>query len=216
MTKKPVSCQGCALEKLGKGFAQVEGKAKRKLLVVAEALGDNEARDSLPLRPYAQSGSIFERALMALRMSRDDVVIQNVVNCQPPGNVLEGSSYKYAAISHCKPNLDRVVEEYKPGAIIALGSVALESLTGMKGRKKGVSSLRGYVLNSSYGIPMIATYHPSFIARGKKNLLGVFYGDIAKATRLAEGGLIEGKDYYLNPQRDYPNNYELYPTQAHV
>ncbi len=210
MTKKPDTCNGCALHHLGKGFAKPEGHARKKLLVVAEALGENEAKDSLPLRPYAQSGAIFERALMALRMSRDDVVIHNIVNCQPPGNVLEGAWYKYEAISHCKRNLDRVVEEYQPTAILALGGVSLESLTGMKGRKRNISSLRGYVLwCENYGLPMVATYHPSFIARGKKNLLGVFYADLLKATRLAEGKLVEGKDYYLNPQRDYQTDYIL-------
>lgn len=214
MPKKPDSCAGCPLHKLGKGFAQPDGQAKRRLLVVAEALGDNEARDSLPLRPYAQAGSIFERALMSLKLTRGDVVIQNVVNCQPPGNVLEGAWYKYQAISHCKPNLDKVVEEYKPTAILALGGVPLESLTGLKGKKKNISSLRGYVLwNETYKLPMISTYHPSFIARGNKNLLGVFYYDILRAVQLAEGKLVEGRDYYLNPMGDYPNEYTF--TQDH-
>jgi len=205
------------LHTLGRGFAKPEGKALKRLLVVAEALGENEARESLPLRPHAQAGSIFERALMALRLKRDDVVIQNVVNCQPPGNVLDGASYKYGAISHCQPNLAKVVEEFKPTAILALGGIALESLTGMKGRKKGISSLRGYVLwSETYKLPVVATYHPAYIARGQKNLLGVFYYDILKAVNLAQGKLVEGKDYYLHPQRDYPNDYLLSPTDYQI
>jgi len=214
---KPSSCSGCPLHILGRGFARPEGKALKRLLVVAEALGENEARESLPLRPHAQAGSIFERALMALRLKRDDVVIQNVVNCQPPGNVLDGASYKYGAISHCQPNLARVVEEFKPTAILALGGIALESLTGMKGKKKGISSLRGYVLwSDTYKLPVVATYHPAYIARGQKNLLGVFYYDILRAVNLAQGKLVEGKDYYLNPQRDYPNEYNLAPTEEDI
>lgn len=217
MNPKPSTCSPCPLFKSSRGFTYPEGGNRIKLLILGEASGENEANEGLPFRPYAQAGSILERTLLGMKMSREDVVITNVVRCQPPGNILDGAEYKSEAIGHCKQYLDKVIDKYKPKAILALGGIALETLTGLTGKKKNISSLRGYVQWADrYSLPLVATYHPAFISRGKKNLLGVMYSDILKAIKLAKGELINDKDYYLDPIKSYPNQYNLSPSRRDI
>jgi uracil-DNA glycosylase family 4 len=189
MQKSPL-CVGCPLEFLGESFSEPEGSGSLGVLVLAEALGENEARDGLPLRPYAQSGSVFTRALRRAGYSRDQFTLFNTVNCRPPGNLLEGASYESGAVEHCRQHVRRVMANAGPRCILALGNVALRATTGMAGRSQGVSHLRGFVLDSpSYGIPIVGSYHPAFLARGASNLIGVLIHDIQLAVQVAQEGV---------------------------
>lgn len=217
MHAKPNSCSGCVLDTIGRGFTAPEGNGYSKLLILGDASDENSFRDSLPLRPYSQSGAILERIILGLRRSRSDFIVTNTVRCCPPQGLLENTGYEWKAINHCKVNLDTVIAEHQPKAILALGNVPLKVLSGLSGKKKSVTSLRGYVLEAkAYGLPMIATYHPAYIARGKKNLIGIMYEDFAKALKLAKGELVEGRDYYFDPQRDYKNSYCLTSTDEEI
>jgi len=213
---KPAECYGCPLFDLDpNGFSQPDGLGTTGVLVVGEALGLNERRDGLPFRPYAEAGSVLERAFRRAGFGRDHFRLWNVVACQPPGNQLEGESYEEEAIWHCRVHFRRVVEEFKPKAILALGNVALKALTGMSGPDRKVSDLRGYVLPSEFG-PIIPTFHPSYLRRGSRrkdaetgaktpsaaggggmSLLGVMIRDLQFAVQVAAG---TAADYILHPE----------------
>ena len=166
-----------------------EGDGSLGVLIVGEAAGATEAMDGLPFRPRGESGAVLERAWRRLGLSRNQFRITNCVLCQPPGNKLEGMPYRLPAIIHYRPALDQEVERMKPRAILALGGTAAEVLTGMSGRKKGISSIRGYILDSIYpGIPCIPSFHPAFLRRGKMAWLGILINDIALAVRVAREG----------------------------
>jgi DNA polymerase I-like protein with 3'-5' exonuclease and polymerase domains len=108
--------------------------------------------------------------------------------------------------------MDREIFETQPKAILALGNVPLRAFTGMSGRKRGIGMLRGFVLEGTRypGIPVIGTYHPSFLKRGGKDrdassgakteggagkggmhLLGVMMRDLALAVHVARYGAPE-------------------------
>jgi uracil-DNA glycosylase family 4 len=185
---KPSSCGGCPLVDISSGFSKPEGRGTVPLLIVGEALGEEECKDGLPFRPYAQSGSIVEKAIKDLGMVREQVVLWNTVACKPPGNKLVGEWYEQSAISHCSRHFDSVVERYKPRAILALGNTPLSALTGLAGKDRTVSKLRGYVLWShKYRLPVIPSYHPSFVRRGGLTLYWVLRHDLAKARAIAQG-----------------------------
>lgn len=115
-----------------------------------------------------------------------------VSNCRPPNNQLEGEWYERGAIEHCQTHFDAVVDRFKPKAILSLGNTPLSSLTGFTGKDRTVSSVRGYVLWSErYDVPVIPTYHPSFVRRGGLKLLWVLRHDMAKALHLAKGGKLD-------------------------
>lgn len=165
-------------------------------MILAEASGESEARDLLPLRPYAASGSLYERTIRRLGYTRDQFVTTNVARCRPANNLLEGMPFEYQALDHCRPNLLAAISKHKPRVLVALGNVALISLTGWSGEKRSISHLRGYVLRAlpdlclAAGNPDLAvvpTYHPAFLRRGAIHLSGVIARDIQRAVNISRG-----------------------------
>jgi len=157
---KPKSCEGCECFLHGTDFSIVEGTGANGVLVVAEASGELEARTNVggkyigkctPLRSYAPAGAIFDRCLRRMGLDREMFSITNVLRCRPKNNWLENSPWEYAAINHCRPNLDAAIAERRPRCIVALGGIALRELTGMVGSQRGISHLAGYVLPLSSG-----------------------------------------------------------------
>ncbi len=221
---KPSSCRGCPLEFIGTGFSEPEGSGASGLMLMGEALGHHEAIDGLPFRPHAEAGSLLNRALGMAGQRREQHVTFNVCACQPPKNELVGMPWEYAAIRHCEVHWRRVVEQYRPKAILALGAVALRTLTGLSGDRQNLEYLRGYSLDSvlplntwdqpvdtDISIPVIGTYHPSHVKHGKWPLLPVIVKDIRFALDVAQHGppdfhslnyYVDGHEGHLEAMRD--------------
>ncbi len=208
MQSKPISCGGCPLLPLSTGFLDPEGDCVNGVLILGEAAGEAEARESLPFRPYAAAGSILERCINRAGFRREEFGVYNVVNCRPPANKLEGQKYEAGAVDHCKRHVQTVIDRYRPRVILAAGGVPCKWLTGEYGPKKSISLLRGFVFKSVYGIPVIPTLHPAFIARGQSKYLPVLIRDLQYAVQIArEGVKLDRKDYDEHPTpadvRDY-------------
>lgn len=210
---KPIECfsnGGCTLAPISTGFLKPEGDCVNGVLILGEAAGEAEARESLPFRPYAAAGSILERCINKAGFRREEFALFNVVNCRPPKNLLEGQKYEAGAVNHCKVHVQKVIDRYKPRVILAAGGVACKWLTGMVGPKKSISLLRGFVYDTTYGIPCIPTLHPAFIARGQAKYLPVLIRDIQFSVQVAKNGIkADRKDYLEHPTvndvRDYLN-----------
>lgn len=172
---------------MGTDFSAVEGTGANRVLVCAEASGENEQRDLLPLRPYARAGSIFERCIRRMGLDRKSFSVTNVIRCRPRNNFLENAPYEFSAISQCRPNLEAAIAERKPKCIVALGGVATRELTGLAGKYLGVLHLAGYVMPGPGDIPVIADYHPAYLGRGKADHQGVFSRIINRALNIAKG-----------------------------
>ena len=188
--QRPAECRGCALDHISNGFSQPEGTGANRVLIVGEALGQHEAREGLPFRPQAPAGSVLERAFRACGYDRQSFVLFNVCACQPPKNELTGQPYEMAALEHCRVHLRRVIAHYKPNVIFALGGVALRSLTGLAGKKLSIEHLRGYVLDcvDFPDIPVMCSYHPSYIVRGAWNVFPALCRDLRYAVHLGKHG----------------------------
>jgi uracil-DNA glycosylase family 4 len=191
--QKPPECFRCPVNHLTQGFSRLEGSGRNRVLVVAEALGEHEMLDGLPLRPQAPSGSTFQTTLDRGGMVRNDFGITNVMRCRPPNNSLEqlpGGGKE--ALEYCSEiHLRRAIEQLQPKFIVALGATALKRFCDLgEGTKRSITHVRGFVLNNTWfpEIPVIATYHPSYIQRDKPNLLMVFRTDISRAVRFAKNG----------------------------
>lgn len=154
---------------------------------MAEASGEMEARDQLPLRPYAPAGSLFERVLRRMSIDRQILSVTNCIRCRPRNNWLEGNPHEYSALAHCRPNLDAAIAERRPKAILALGGVATRELTGLAGDALGVTHLAGYVLSGPNNIPVVPDFHPAFLRRGKASYQGVFARILQRAINIAKG-----------------------------
>lgn len=165
---------------------------------MAEALGEVEARVGLPL--VGPTGKLLDRMIERTPvpgppLSRDQFLLTNILRCQPPENKLSGEVYEESAIAHCSPYLEDLIREFKPKCILALGNQPLRWFTG----EWGIDSLRGYVFDTKYG-PVIGTYHPAYIMRGKFPLARVWQMDLRKALFVASNGVPKAdKKYELHP-----------------
>lgn len=187
----PDSCSGCPLStnRSCGYFTKVSGSSRNGVLIVGEASGEQEGKEGRPFVEWAPAGSMLERAIRQGNFKREDFWITNMIRCRPPNNLLEGASYEREALAHCRPNLDRVIEELKPRAILAVGGIAHRELTGYAGRKMGVTDVRGYPLPGPGGITTIPTLHPSYIIRGNTRYLGLLIQDISRAVAAARGAV---------------------------
>lgn len=205
---KPTGCIGCPLQRVGSGYAAAtDGGDATKVLVVSEALGSDEARVATPL--VGAAGKTWDRLVgrtidpdRNVPFSRDDFKLDNVVHCQPPGNVLVGAPYEWAAINKCRPYLEHTLRSFKPKAILTLGNTPLRWFTG----QWGIEQLRGYVFDSPWG-PVVPTYHPSYIMRGNWHLSRVVQLDLLRAVEVARKGTS-----YLHVEKAY----ELSPSWGEV
>lgn len=217
MLAKPSTCMGCELYGNGVGFSALEGTGESGLMVIAEALGAKEERKGLPLRPDAPAGGVFQQALDVGKLLREQMTLTNIVRCRPPGNELKGMYWERPAIDHCRQYLDAAVAERRPRLLLALGDVPLRELSLIPG---GISELRGYVLPSRYNIPLIATYHPSHLARGAfGQLFGAFLHDVRQAQRFALRGVPEKLEtnYVTSPNdTDFRNYLELLRSDVNL
>src|SRR5438105_3735527 len=113
LLQKPEACRSCPLWEVehfqdrklvtytGEGFTRPEGYPALGVAFCAEASGRWEEEEGLPLRPYAQAGSIHTRVLRTLGVSRKQVLTFNVLSCRPGNNFLDGAPYEMDAITHC-------------------------------------------------------------------------------------------------------------------
>jgi uracil-DNA glycosylase family 4 len=198
---KPDSCIGCAGYSMGRDFSAIEGTGANGVLSVAEASGEHEQRDQLPLRPYAPAGGVEERTIRRLGMDRQSFSISNAIRCRPRNNWLENAPWEYEMLSRCRPNLRETIHSRRPRAIRALGNIALRSLAGVDGAMLGVSYLAGYVLplapDLEYTVgtastPVVVSFHPSFLRHGKMAYMGQYARVLQRAVNIASG---KDRDY---------------------
>ena len=146
-----------------------EGLGSSGILVVGEHAGKHEEDNLRPFVPWAEAGSVFERVLYRAGISREVLTITNLVPYRPPRDWLDGAPWEVEAIALGKRYLDKLVEERQPKVILALGGIALRELTGLAGEKCGIGMLRGFsIAGLHWDIPVVGSYHPSFLRRGSK------------------------------------------------
>lgn len=185
------------------GYSELEGDGSSNLMVIAESLGKWEEKAGLPLRDYAPSGKVFQKALDLAGIRRSSLTITNILRCKSE------APHPQAAIDHCRQYLDAAVAERRPNLLLALGDVPFKELSLTGGQ---LSEVRGYVTQSRYGVPMIATYHPSHLARDPikyAQLYGVFLHDVMQAHKFAREGVPPkvATNYILEPTDANKRNY---------
>ena len=155
--------------------------------------------------------------------SRQQFSLTNTLRCRPRNNWLSGAPWEFSALNRCRPNLDAAIRDRRPRAILALGDTALRELTGEAGEARGVSHLGGYVLplgrfeefkkvTDAAPIPVIPTWHPAFIRRGKASLQGVFARNLQRAVSVAAGKDREWEWDLEEAQRNGRIRYSLHPS----
>jgi DNA polymerase len=150
------SCTRC---RLSQGRTQVVygvGSPDADLMFIGEGPGFHEDRQGEPF--VGAAGQLLNRMLAEIEMPRDDVYINNVVMCRPPGNRDPFPDETDA----CKPWLDERIELIDPVVIVTLGNWATRYILG---GGVSISRVRGQRFPWN-GRTVIPTFHPAAILHG--------------------------------------------------
>jgi uracil-DNA glycosylase family 4 len=172
---KPSMCLGCPLYEIGEGFAPGEGNKKAKIMLLGEALGEEEARQGRPF--VGGSGRLLNAMLAQSGIYRNEIYVTNVVKCRPPMNREPDDE----EIRHCARYLVEEIREVDPNLILAAGKTALYASTG----ETRIGIYRGVPTEGPGGRKVLATFHPAFIMR-QQSYWPVAIWDMHKAKVEAE------------------------------
>jgi uracil-DNA glycosylase len=131
------------------------GNPDADLMFIGEAPGRDEDLQGKPF--VGRAGQLLTDIIKAMKLTRDDVYIANVIKCRPP----ENRNPEPDELDMCRPYIERQVELIQPKVIVTLGKFALQSLTG---KAHAVSAARGQ-WTSYNGIKVMPTYHPAYLLR---------------------------------------------------
>jgi uracil-DNA glycosylase family 4 len=148
-------CKRC---KLCGGRTQIvfgSGNPRAELMFVGEAPGADEDRQGQPF--VGKAGQLLTKMIEAMKFSRDDVYICNVVKCRPP----ENRNPEPDEITACEPFLKAQVASVRPKVIVTLGKFAAQALLR---DQTAITRLRGQ-WREYEGIPLMPTFHPAYLLR---------------------------------------------------
>ena len=154
-------CRRCRLHVGRKKIVFGSGNEQARLVFVGEGPGADEDEQGVPF--VGRAGQLLTQMIdgtakkEGLAISRSDVYICNVVKCRPP----ENRNPEPDEMATCGQFLFRQLSTIQPKAICALGSTAAKALIG---GKDGVTKLRGK-WHQWHGIPLMVTFHPSYLLR---------------------------------------------------
>jgi uracil-DNA glycosylase family 4 len=149
----------CTRCRLSAGRTQVVygvGNPDADLMFIGEGPGYHEDKQGEPF--VGAAGQLLNTLLGEVGLRRQDVYINNVVMCRPPGN----RDPLPDEIEACTPWLRERIEIIDPAVIVTLGRFASAFVLG---REVSIGRVRGqrFPVGSRVVIP---TYHPAAVLRG--------------------------------------------------
>ncbi|MFY7777767.1 MAG: uracil-DNA glycosylase [Elstera sp.] len=154
------SFDGCALKQTAMSTVVYDGAIDAPLLVIGEAPGGEEDRLGKPF--VGPAGQMLDKMLAAIGLDRSRVCITNMVFWRPPGNRKPTD----AELALCLPFVERFLFLMNPKVVLLAGGTPAQTLLG---RTDGITKLRGrwFDWTDSRGatIPMLPSYHPSYLLR---------------------------------------------------
>jgi DNA polymerase len=154
-------CRRCGLCEKRNKIVFGSGNENARLVFVGEGPGADEDAQGFPF--VGRAGQLLTQMIdgtaskEGIPISRADVYICNVVKCRPP----ENRTPLPEEMEMCGQFLFRQLMALRPKAICALGSTAAKALLATK---DGVTRLRGN-WHKWHDIPVMVTYHPSYLLR---------------------------------------------------
>jgi len=169
-------CQRCKLGATRKNLVFGVGNPNARLVFVGEGPGADEDTQGEPF--VGDAGRMLNRIIAAMELKREDVYICNVVKCRPPQN----RPPEPDEVSSCSPFLLRQLASVRPEAIVALGTSASQALLQSK---VAISKLRSK-FHDFHGIPLMPTYHPSYLLRtgGNSDSFWSVWDDMTQVLQL--------------------------------
>jgi len=145
---------GCNLKNSARSTVFASGEASSGIMVVGPMPNADDDRDGAPFS--GRAGDLMERMLAAIGLSRETVLMTNVIPWRPPGNRMPSQ----AELDICRPFIERQVALAEPKALLLLGNFPARFFLGGSGT---IHSMRGEWRTASFcgrEIPALATFHP--------------------------------------------------------
>jgi DNA polymerase len=149
----------CTRCRLAQGRTQVVygvGNPNANLMFIGEGPGYYEDKQGEPF--VGAAGQLLNRMLAEIEIPREDVYINNVVMCRPPGN----RDPLPDEIEACTPWLTERIELIDPVVVVTLGNWATRFILD---RQVSISRVRGQRF-AWKGRIVIPTFHPAAILHG--------------------------------------------------
>ncbi|MCL2777422.1 MAG: uracil-DNA glycosylase [Polyangiaceae bacterium] len=151
------TCQKCGLSASRTNTVFSRGSPEAKLCFVGEAPGADEDAQGIPF--VGRAGQLLDRMIAAMGLDpKSDVYICNIIKCRPPGNRRPEPD----EMNTCIPYLHEQLAIVDPKVIVALGNTAVGALLGTT---LGITKVRGQWKLYRGKIPVMPTYHPSYLLR---------------------------------------------------
>lgn len=154
-------CKRCRLCEKRHSIVFGSGNEEARLVFVGEGPGADEDEQGLPF--VGRAGQLLTlmientAAKERIPIRRPDVYIANVVKCRPP----ENRTPLPDEMEICGQFLFRQLMTIQPKAICVLGATAMKALLNTK---EGITKSRGK-WHKWRDIPVMVTYHPSYLLR---------------------------------------------------
>ncbi|ARN55883.1 uracil-DNA glycosylase [Sedimentisphaera salicampi] len=154
-------CTKCNLSQTRTFAVPGEGNPDARIVFVGEGPGGDEDKSGRPF--VGRAGQLLTKIINAMRLTREDVFICNVIKCRPPNNRDPLASEKDA----CRDYLYRQLAVIEPDIIVALGSHAAKELLDTD---TAIGKLRGRfhdftIKGGTETIKFMPTYHPAYLLR---------------------------------------------------
>ncbi|HSO61688.1 MAG TPA: uracil-DNA glycosylase [Desulfobacterales bacterium] len=157
-------CQRCNLCRSRTRIVFGAGSPRARLMFIGEGPGQDEDRAGEPF--VGAAGQLLTRIIAAIKLSREEVYIANVVKCRPPDNRTPAPE----EIATCSPFLRRQILSIRPLFICTLGGCAAQTLLGTT---EPISRLRGRMYDNE-GIRVLPTFHPAYLLRNPEKKRAVW------------------------------------------
>ncbi len=160
-------CTAHARVEQGKKVVFGVGNLDADILFCGEAPGADEEEQGEPF--VGRAGQLLTKIIEAMGLARREVYIGNIMNWRPemPNRASGNRPPTSEEMRFCLPYLIAQVAIVQPKVIVALGNTAVSGLLGHDPSRR-MGAIRGTWL-SFQGIPLLPTYHPSYLLRYANN-----------------------------------------------
>lgn len=153
---KVAACEACALHQNRTQTVPGHGNIDTPdIMFIGEAPGEEEDKQGEPF--VGPAGQFLTKMIVAMGYSREQVFIANICKCRPPKNRTPHPE----EMQKCLPFLLEQIRAVRPKVLFLLGNTAIKGLL-------GGAATRGQ-WNRFNGIPVMSTYHPSYIIRFERS-----------------------------------------------
>jgi DNA polymerase len=162
-SRHAATCQLCAVSGTNGKLVFGEGAPDAEIMFVGEVPGEPEERVGRPF--MGPAGEKLDEMIRAMGLTRADVYIASVLKSRLPGDRAPTPE----DIAACGPYLLEQVLAVQPRVLVTLGGPATKWICGVDA---GISRIRGTWQSwtppagaSCPSIPVMPTYHPSYVLR---------------------------------------------------